>query len=292
MNDILSNLKLSNLILFLLLILSVISITGCIDFSDSNKNIITVDISGKGDYMKIQDAVDNASNNDYIYVKNGTYYENIVIDKKVNLISHYPNETIIDGNGFEDVIKIIADSNVKLSGFTIINSGEDFYNSGINIRSRECFISNNIFINNSCGIYMSFSRNNTIIKNDFILNFNNGVYLSTASVYNKVSNNSFIKNLVGVRIKGDYNEIIDNRFINNSDIGLYFCCDSKENIAYRNIFNENKKNAYGNENNNKWDNGIIGNYWSDYIGEDLNNDGIGDNPYLISYQNQDNYPIM
>jgi hypothetical protein len=43
---------------------------------------------------------------------------------------------------------------------------------------------------------------------------------------------------------------------------------------------------------NIWDNGTTGNYWSDYVGQDVNNDGIGDSPYIINENNQDNYPLM
>ena len=40
----------------------------------------------------------------------------------------------------------------------------------------------------------------------------------------------------------------------------------------------------------KWDNGAEGNYWSDYAGEDLDGDGIGDT--LLPHQGIDNYPLM
>ena len=39
-------------------------------------------------------------------------------------------------------------------------------------------------------------------------------------------------------------------------------------------------------------NTISQNYWSDYYGTDNNNDGLGDTPYIIDEQNQDNNPIM
>src|SRR5450759_1947936 len=48
---------------------------------------------------------------------------------------------------------------------------------------------------------------------------------------------------------------------------------------------------YGSYSNN-WDNGTIGNYWSDYRGTDSNHDGIGDTPYVIDSNNKDNYPFM
>ncbi len=43
---------------------------------------------------------------------------------------------------------------------------------------------------------------------------------------------------------------------------------------------------------NHWNNSTIGNYWSDYNGTDRNNDGIGDDPYVINSLNIDNFPVM
>ena len=43
---------------------------------------------------------------------------------------------------------------------------------------------------------------------------------------------------------------------------------------------------------NSWDNGLVGNFWSDYNGTDSSRDGIGDPPYVIDGNNIDNYPLM
>jgi hypothetical protein len=43
---------------------------------------------------------------------------------------------------------------------------------------------------------------------------------------------------------------------------------------------------------NSWDNGTVGNFWDDYHGTDNNDDGIGDTPYIIDENNQDNYPLI
>ncbi len=41
-----------------------------------------------------------------------------------------------------------------------------------------------------------------------------------------------------------------------------------------------------------WDNGTMGNYWKDYLGRDVDNDGIGDSPYKLTFSNWDNFPIV
>jgi len=50
--------------------------------------------------------------------------------------------------------------------------------------------------------------------------------------------------------------------------------------------------GYDDGTGNLWDNGSLGNYWSDYDGVDDNNDSIGDTPYDIDGGSaQDRYPI-
>jgi parallel beta-helix repeat protein len=40
-----------------------------------------------------------------------------------------------------------------------------------------------------------------------------------------------------------------------------------------------------------WDDGVEGNYWSDYEGEDADLDGLGDIPYLVNADNVDRHPL-
>ena len=42
----------------------------------------------------------------------------------------------------------------------------------------------------------------------------------------------------------------------------------------------------------EWDNGLEGNYWSNYISFDSDNDGIGNTPHVIDTSNTDDHPLM
>jgi parallel beta-helix repeat protein len=88
----------------------------------------------------------------------------------------------------------------------------------------------------------------------------------------------------------------NNTLLGNSVSNNYYGMaleDSNNNKIFLNNYINNDINAADYGVNNKWDNGIIGNHWDDYMGVDANHDGIGDTPYLIpgAAGSQDNFPI-
>ena len=115
--------------------------------------------SGAGNYSKIQSAIDNASDGDKVYVFNGTYYENIVIVKTIDLIGEDRNSTIIDGLNKGSVIHVKVES-VSIENFTIRNGTNGVYDY-----NDKTSISHNIIINNDKGIKSSYSENAIITKN-------------------------------------------------------------------------------------------------------------------------------
>jgi len=299
-------------------------ISGCLEINKiAELDVIYVDCEGKADYTYIQNAIDNASDEDTIFVYNGVYQENIVVKESINIKGEDKNKTIIDGGNNGDVLHISADW-VNISGFTIQNSGERVNfkgegqdsDAGIDIRSNNNTIFNNeIISNNGCAIFVSECESNKIMNNNIFNNqygvytlkgcrnnisgnnisFNKlrGIYLYTGSDENVIYSNIISNNDYGIQIKGaKYNEIYGNDFINNQR-GLYFCCGSNYNMAFYNLFADN--NIWNAEDgyDNQWNNMSIGNYWDDYTGIDADNDGIGDTPYNISDGNsQDYYPLI
>ena len=133
---------------------------------------LTVDDDGNAKYTKIQDAIDAAGEGDTIRVWEGTYEENVVVDKTVNLVGNGSEETTIDGGGSDVVVKITVD--------------------WVNIR--EFHISNGNY-----GIYLLSSSNCAITDNTCSSNTEEGIYLSSSS-YNSLENNTMNEN--GISIVG------------------------------------------------------------------------------------------
>ena len=170
--------------IFTILILSIFfPYTQIVKCKDSKISIIYVDDDGDVEYKSIQNAIDNASQYHEIYVYNGTYYENIFLNKSITLIGEDKNNTIIDAKFIGDVIYLLAET-TNISGFTIRNSGTDINNSGINIQSKSSLIFDNNLENNQIGIRLIKSFNNTIYHNNFFNNTINAIDDGNNTWYN------------------------------------------------------------------------------------------------------------
>ena len=278
----------------------IISLNGCIeDISYIESNMIYVDSRGGTDYSNIQDAIDASLDNYIIFVFNGTYFENIVIDKAIKLIGEDTNTTIINGNGEGDVIYVSSDGKLNITGFTIVNSGNDGYpnyDAGIDIRSNHNVLVHNNFSNNFFGLFSNDIRYNNFSKNTFSLNSDCGMFLNSNSDLNIIYRNNIINNFnYGIRVKGSrHNKIYGNIFLNNQK-GLFFCCGAIDNMIYFNMFINNSEWGAQDDADNKWDNGTIGNYWDDYLEKYPNGTeiaGIWDTPYDIHVGKKDMHPLF
>ena len=155
------------------------------------------------------------------------------------------------------------------------------------------------------GIYLSVSVNNRLTSNT-ISNIAGGtggtgglrssggaggigagIYLS-GSINNPLTSNT-ISNIAG----GTGGTIGHQGSGGVGGIGysIYLKTSPLNRLLHNNLLN-NDENAYDDA-SNYWDTGSQGNYYSDYIGNDNNSDGIGDTPYNITGgSNVDNYPLM
>ena len=240
--------KLIGILICMLLIITVLPVSGTLYMERAFEptlfegNTLYVGGSGPNNYTRIQDAIDNASDGDTVYVYSGYYFENITINASINLIGEDKNSTIIDGYESGTVITILADS-VTIIGFAIQNSihpldWRSYY--GIYIQSDNNNISKNIIgPKNYAGIICDWSNNNTIQRNKFW--------------YNDVD----------LELRYSNNNNISCNFLGYATSKALHIWESDSNVFYRNDFYKNKLHVIAWEDkefypsNNIW----MNNYW-------------------------------
>jgi len=159
-------------------------------------------------------------------------------------------------------------------------------------------------------------------EGDFCLIHDNTITKAPYGRFSVAGNENIVyRNIVddaafGLTLSGSNNSVYANR-ITNSGIGLEnpessnlfyanYVADngwgvntgynSKIATLYHNNFLSNRYQVStlfsGSYSTQYFDNGVEGNYWSDYNGKDADGDGIGDTPYVIDANRSDRYPLM
>ena len=149
--------------------------------------------------------------------------------------------------------------------------------------------------NNTWGAFLADSCDNALTGNTF-LNNEYGIYFHSSN-NNTLTGNNASNNTYGILLDGSTNNTFTCNTVSNNEYGFYFRSSLRlsKNTVFHNVFVDNKEPArIGSLFTNVWDDGYPsgGNYWSDYDGTDGNSDGIGDTPYIIDMNNQDDYPLM
>lgn len=190
---------------------------------NSSKTIVVPD-----NYITIKEAIERASPGDTIFVKSGIYYENLVVDKSLDLVGEDRKTTVVIGQGNVDrgqksIFTISADQ-VKISGFTIKSknySTSSLYATGISVEGDNCLIIDNNICNTFYGIFCSVQSNITISKNQITSNLKDGIRFCGGSNIDISENNINENAKGGIAIEGYSNTISKNNITNNSrGIGL------------------------------------------------------------------------
>ncbi len=180
------------------------------------------------------------------------------------------------------------------------------------INSTNITVERNNLTNNGLGLLFAYTKNSRIAYNNITHNYDGVKH------YRSFNNSITGNNIVGNEYRGIYlwdsngTTMSENSIVDNGELGIYLS-DASNNILYGNtIAHSDYAIELGGHNNsiylnnfvnntqqidsydfeNFWDNGLEGNYWSDYNGNDTNNDGIGETPYEIDPNNNDTLPLL
>jgi len=225
------------------------------------------------------------------------------------------DDITIDGNGFTlqgggtgSGFNLFERNNITIKntciqGFTIgISIDVELGSTELNT------ICNNTVTENGYGIMLYTSHHSTIVGNTIVGN-GEGIWMAGCG-YNSIFANNITGNGKGMFMHTSYcTDVFSNIIANNSD-GIYMefswhigSDPSWRNIIYHNNFINNFRHIVPMYSENTWDDGYPsgGNYWSGYNVTDLysgvfqnetGSDGIGDTPYVLDDNNQDDYPLM
>jgi len=197
-------------------------------------------------FKTIQKGVDEVQASGTVNVSAGTYNENVVVNRTLNLTGAGREVTTIDGGGVGDVVYVTA-NRVNVTGFNITNSGSGNWDAGVHLYLAEnCSIADVICFDNNIGVRLTAadwtmvtnstihsnardgirvfeSRNNRVEYNDIRYNLAYGIHLFsfdtfeapkyTLIKYNTVDNNS---NGIMMSDESDYTQIHKNDISGNT----------------------------------------------------------------------------
>ena len=209
--------------------------------------------SGPGNYTRIQDAVDNASDGDTVYVYRGIYSDylpeystGVFISKDINLLGENKYSTVINGSvGWRSVVNIMTDG-VCINGFAIQNCKGGI--AAVLIEDptglsdiKDITIYDTIIRENTVGISCLSNISNSMFYNNILSNNTYGIELihcNNCSVYkNHISNN-----MIGIVLESIKSNIIEYNLILENGIGIE-ALTSHGTIVFNNFIN-NEKHAY------------------------------------------------
>jgi len=204
--------------------------------STSRGNWLYVGGSGPGNYTKIQDAIDNASDGDTVFVYDNLspYMESLRIRKSIQLIGENKTTTIVNSSSQMTIDSSDCD-NIVIQGFTLLNHcshTDETY--GVDLSFADNFsLTNTIIIGCRWGVHLAYCSNCSITNNEI----RDGIFgidlyhvdISTLSE-NHLTDNDFGIELNNART----NMISSNVFINN---GMYLVDYAYPNSVVGNMVN-------------------------------------------------------
>jgi parallel beta-helix repeat protein len=186
-----------------------------------NGTVIYVGGSGPGNYTRIQDAIDNASDGDTVFVFNGHYIESINVDKSICLMGENNRQTIIERNLSGPTVTITIGF-VTVSNLNITWSNADKGGISLTEINQPVTIRNNYFYRNNHGIFIHYCNQNVTIENNTICcckrNWSRGIYCVGGNPI--IKNNDISQNWWGITFECSTGVAINNTIHDNAFSGI------------------------------------------------------------------------
>jgi nitrous oxidase accessory protein len=240
------------------------TISGCLDgvrLDRSNSNIIA------------RNDINNNTNGITLYASEGNTIEhNNIRDNNINEASDcgiflvYSSNNIIKKNDLMDngdcSVSLRSSSYNAIIGNNVTKN--DWYGISLSESSnRNLIADNNASHNTNAGIYLDSSQQNLIRGNKAMHNVR-GVYLSYDSNDNTLEGNNVSNNEKGLNLANhSSNNTLAGNTAKENGYGIYLSFSSGWDLVFGNHLINNDCNAYDVGQNNRWDNGSVGNYYSD-----------------------------
>ncbi|MGB9937104.1 MAG: NosD domain-containing protein [Methanobacterium sp.] len=224
-------------------------------------------------FNTIQAAINDPDtlNGHIIIVAAGTYIENILLNKRLSIISS--GIAIIQASNHNNPAFTItsAGNGTTIEGFLL--SGEIYLDGASN-----CNIIGNNLTNTTRGIFLNGSNNNTI-KCNIISDNEHGIIIISGNG-NIISENSIKNNDYGINIIGSNNIIQENTIIANKYYGICLFEGSNSNLILENVVTNNIWDGivfYGSNSNMIQNNTIKNNQYGILLADSSNNNTISEN---------------
>jgi parallel beta-helix repeat protein len=212
-------------------------------------NILYVGGNGPGNFTYIQDAIQNSSDGDtvFVYDDSSPYCENIRVNKAINLVGEDKYTTELNGHLKGYVVYIVSDG-ASICGFTIMHSEDAWRYAGIEIYEADnVTVSDNIIMENCIGVsvrgehqFNSYAVNNKISDNIISSNSRFGIWLD-------LCNDSIITNNIitdteerGIHTNFACHNTISDNYISNNNIGMSLYQFSNNNKIIGNKITDNR----------------------------------------------------
>jgi parallel beta-helix repeat protein len=244
------------------------------------------------DFSTIQDAVNNAVGGDTVFVYNGTYVENVVVNKAISLVGENNVTTFINGGHVGAAVRVTVDG-VSISGFTIGNGSLAEGGAGILLEKvRSANLSDNVIVSSyvgtslinsslsnfhnnyvsrcTIGLLMNFSENNIVEQNTFSASTEEAVYLNRCSNNTLEGNNISAGGAYGIRLGYSPQNRVQGNVVANCNTGLLLEHSGGTTLSENSVHS------------NLWNFGVSGDGLPDYVQSiDMSNKVDGKSIYYL-----------